>query len=376
MPQKTMMDQSPTRKQPELDRPPPSGLAHCEIRQQPFGKMPDGAVVDMYTLAGDTVEVDIIGYGARIVSLRAPDREGRVADIALGHKSLDEYFSDKSYLGAVVGRYGNRIAHGRFTLDGQVYPLPLNNGENSLHGGRIGFDKHLWQPTLIPNGVELTLVSPAGDQGYPGTLTAQVRYTLSGAALRVDYIATTDQPTVVNLTNHSFFNLSGEGSGTILAHELTLPADQFTPVNAGLIPTGVLAPVDGTPFDFRSAAAIGARIGEPSRQLKMAGGYDQNWVLRGVNGVMKEAARLLDPATGRLLTVTTTEPGVQFYSGNFLDGSVSGKTGSPYVRNAGLALETQHYPDSPNHPNFPATVLRPGETMRSTTVFTFSTQPS
>jgi aldose 1-epimerase len=298
-----------------------------------------------------------------------------VGDVVLGYDTLEEYLADtKTYFGAIVGRYGNRIAKGAFTIDGKTYEVPKNNNGNSLHGGTLGFDRMVWQGRAIADGVEMTLVSKDGDQGYPGTMTAHVRYTVHHNALRIDYSMTTDKTTVVNLTNHAYFNLAGEGSGTILSEEMMIAADKFTPVDAGLIPTGELAPVEGTPFDFRKPTVIGERINDNNEQLKIAGGYDHNWVLRGATGETKTAARSYDPGSGRVLTVTTTEPGVQFYSGNFLDGSFKGKSGVAYTKNSGLCLETQHFPDSPNHPSFPTTLLKPGETRHSMTTFTFTTQ--
>jgi aldose 1-epimerase len=333
--------------------------------------MPDGTVVDIYTLKSDAVEARIMTYGARVVSISTADRDGKMADVVLGYNTLDAYLGDTTFFGAIVGRYGNRIANGSFKIDGHEYTLPKNNNGQTLHGGTVGFDKLVWRAHPISGGVEMTLESKDGDQGFPGTLTAHVRYSLFHNALRIDYSVTTDKTTVVNLTNHSYFNLAG--SGTILNHELTLLADKYTPVTKVLIPTGVLAPVEGTPFDFRKSTAIGARIGEDNEQLKIAGGYDHNWVLRGKNGEVKTAARVYDPSSGRGLTVTTTEPGVQFYSGNFLDGTKFGKAGESHAKNTGLCLETQHYPDSPNEPSFPTTLLKPGETMHSMTTFTFST---
>lgn len=348
---------------------------NAAVTKTAFGTAPDGKTVDIYTLKSDRLEARIMTYGARIVSIKTADRNGKVADVVLGHADLAGYLADKkTYFGAIVGRYGNRIAGGQFTIDGHKYQVPKNDKENSLHGGTIGFDSHVWTGKEIPEGVEMTLVSKDGDQGFPGTLTAHVRYTLHGGDLRIDYSMTTDKATVVNLTNHSYFNLAGEGSGTILSDELTLPADKYTPVNANLIPTGILAPVEGTPFDFRKQTVIGARIQDNNEQLKIAGGYDHNWVLRGANGVEKTAGIVYEPVSGRVLTVTTTEPGVQFYSGNFLDGTITGPSGGKYVKNAGLCLETQHYPDSPNHPAFPSTLLKPGETRHSTTTFAFSTR--
>ena len=272
----------------------------------------------------------------------------------------------------MVGRFGNRIAFGKFSLDGAAYEIPLNDGSHTLHGGPSGFDQKLWTATLLPNAIEFTVTSPAGDQGYPGTLTVTARYSLLGNTLRVHYTATTDAPTVVNVTNHAYFNLTGDSSGLILDHEIQLPAAAYTPTDAGLIPTGELAPVEGTPFDFRASTRIGNRIDDDHEQLKRAGGYDHNWVM-GDPGTMKLAARLVSPASGRIMTVETTEPGIQFYSGNFIDGSMTNRNGGKYARRSGLCLETQHYPDSPNHPAFPSTTLRPGETMNSTTVFTFTT---
>lgn len=349
--------------------------AHGSVTKTAYGTTPDGTAVDLYTLKSEGIEASIMTYGARVVSISTADRDGKMANVVLGYSALDGYLADKTtYFGAIVGRYGNRIALGKFSIDGHQYQVPVNNNANSLHGGTVGFDKLVWQGRAVEGGVEMTLVSKDGDQGYPGTLTAHVRYTVHHGALRIDYSVSTDKATVVNLTNHSYFNLAGDGKGTILGEELMLPADKYTPVDAGLIPTGVLAPVEGTPFDFRKSTVIGARIHDNNEQLKIAGGYDHNWVLRGKNGEVKTAARVYDPASGRVLTVTTTEPGVQFYSGNFLDGAKFGKAQEGHVKNSGLCLETQHYPDSPNHPDFPTTVLKPGEVRHSTTTFTFSTQ--
>jgi aldose 1-epimerase len=349
--------------------------AHGSVTKTVYGTTPDGTAVDLYTLKSEGIEASIMTYGARVVSIKTADRDGKMANVVLGYSALDGYLADKTtYFGAIVGRYGNRIALGKFSIDGHQYQVPVNDNANSLHGGTVGFDKLVWQGRVVESGVEMTLVSKDGDQGYPGTLTAHVRYTVHHGALRIDYSVSTDKATVVNLTNHSYFNLAGDGKGTILGEELMLPADKYTPVDAGLIPTGVLAPVEGTPFDFRKSTVIGARIHDSNEQLKIAGGYDHNWVLRGKNGELKTAARVYDPASGRVLTVTTTEPGVQFYSGNFLDGAKFGKAQEGHVKNSALCLETQHYPDSPNHPDFPTTVLKPGEVRHSTTTFTFSTQ--
>jgi aldose 1-epimerase len=348
--------------------------AHGLVTTTALGKTPDGTPVDLYILKGDGIEASIMTYGARVVSIKTADRAGTMTNVVLGYSGLDGYIADKTtYFGAIVGRYGNRIAKGKFSLHGHQYQVPTNNNGNSLHGGTLGFDKLVWQARAVENGVEMTLVSKDGDQGYPGTLTAHVRYTVQHNALRIDYSVSSDKPTVVNLTNHSYFNLTGDGK-PILNEELMLPADQYTPVDAGLIPTGVLAPVEGTPFDFRKATVIGKRINDDNPQLKIAGGYDHNWVLRGKNGELKTAARVYDPVSGRVLTVTTTEPGVQFYSGNFLDETKFGKAQQGHMRNSGLCLETQHFPDSPNHPAFPTTELKPGEVRHSTTTFTFSVQ--
>ena len=350
--------------------------AQGAVTKASFGTAPDGKAVEIYTLKSAAVEARIMTYGAIIVSIKTADKNGKMDDVVLGYDSVAGYVGDgKTYFGAVVGRYGNRIAKGKFSLDGHEYTLPLNNGPNSLHGGTVGFDKHVWTAKEVPDGVEMTLVSKDGDQGYPGTLTAHVKYTLKGDALRLDYTATTDKDTVLNLTNHSYFNLSGASSGDlILGEEIMLNADRYTPVDAGLIPTGELPGVAGTPFDFRTSTKIGARINDPNEQLQRGGGYDHNWVLNGKNGVEKVAAKLYDPKTGRVLTVTTTEPGVQFYSGNMIAGPLHGKDGGTYVKNSALCLETQHFPDSPNHPAFPTTELKPGQTLHSSTTFTFSVQ--
>ncbi len=352
-----------------------SSIAKGETKMAIFGKTADGMTVPIYTLTDGQIEVRVTAYGAHLVSVKAPDRAGKMADVALGYDTLDTYLiKPNPYIGAIVGRYGNRIAGGKFTIDGNTYQIPLNDGPNALHGGPKGFDQYIWQSKEVPGGVEFTLVSPDGDMGFPGTLTVTVRYTLKGGTLRIDYTATTDKATVVNLTNHSYFNLHGDEQGNILDHKIQIDADHFTPVNKTLIPTGELAPVAGTPLDFTKPEVIGARIGADNEQLKFAGGYDHNWVLNGKIGTLHLAAILTDPQSGRKLTVETTEPGVQFYSGNFLDGSFTGRHGVKYQKHAGLCLETQHFPDSPNHPNFPSTLLKPGETMHSTTTFTFGVE--
>ncbi len=337
-----------------------------------WGHTAEGVAVPIYTLTSGQIEVRVTAYGAHLVSVRTPDRAGKMADVVLGYDTLQGYFNDrKTYDGAVVGRYGNRIALGKFTLNGKTYQIPVNNGANALHGGPKGFDQYVWEAQEVQDGVEFTHVSPDGDMGFPGTLTAKVKYTLKGSTLRIDYSATTDKATVLNLTNHAYFNLHGDDKGNILDQRIEIDADRYTPVDAGLIPTGEVAPVAGTPMDFRKPEAIGARIDADNEQLKLAGGYDHNWVLNGKIGILHLAAVVTDPVSGRKLTVETTEPGVQFYSGNFLDGTYTGRYGVKYEKHSGFCLETQHFPDSPNHPDFPSTVLRPGETMHSTTTLSF-----
>jgi aldose 1-epimerase len=355
---------------------PLASHVEAKVTESVFGEMPDGSKVNIYTLEEGALKARVMTYGARLVSLEVPDRNGKTADIVLGYESLAPYTKDpKSYFGSIVGRYGNRIAHATFSLDGKRYQLPVNDGANTLHGGNVGFDKLVWQGKEIPNGVELTLVSKDGDQGFPGTLTARVRYTLEAHALKIEYFATTDKDTVLNLTNHSYFNLKGEGQGDILGHLMMIPAERYTPVDSGLIPTGELAPVAGTPLDFRKPTAIGARIDDKFEQMQLGRGYDHNYVLNGKIGVLQEAARVVEPTTGRVLTVETTQPGVQFYSGNFLDGTLHGKHGHVYKLRNAFCLETQHFPDSPNHPKFPTSELKPGETYHYVTVFRFSTAP-
>jgi aldose 1-epimerase len=347
------------------------------VTRAAFGKMTDGSPVEMFTLRNaNAVEVRAINYGAIITSIRVPDRQGRFADVVLGFDTVDPYLKTHPYFGAVVGRYGNRIAKGQFTIDGQTYKLATNNGANHLHGGIRGFDKSLWSASPMAGavGVVFTRTSPDGEEGYPGTLAVRIAYSLGDRNdLTVEYQATTDKPTPVNLTQHSYFNLAG--GGDILGHELMLNADRFTPVDSTLIPTGELASVEGTPFDFRKPTPIGARIGAANEQLKNGGGYDHNWVLNRKDGALQLAARLVDPASGRMLEIATTEPGLQFYSGNFLDGTITGKGGQVYKHRTGLALETQHFPDSPNKPNFPTTILRPDRKYSSRTVYTFGIQP-
>jgi aldose 1-epimerase len=340
-----------------------------------FGETPDGAQVDQFTLAnGNGVEVCAINVGGIITAIRAPDRAGRVDDIVLGFDRLEPYLADHPYFGAIVGRYANRIARGRFALDGHTLQLATNDGPNHMHGGRRGFDKALWnaEPLQAARGVRFSRVSPDGEEGYPGRLDVRVTYTLTDDNdLAVHYDAVTDAATVVNLTQHSYFNLAGPASGDVLRHVLMLDADRYLPVDETQLPTGRLAPVDGTPFDFRTPTAIGARIRDPEPQLQRGKGYDHTWVLNRSGDAPGFAARVLDPRSGRTLEVRTTQPGIQFYAGNLLDGSLTGKVGVRYRRHAGFCLETQHFPDSPNRPTFPSTVLRPGESYRSTTVFSF-----
>ncbi len=336
-----------------------------------YGTTKSGQAVDVYTLKNPQIEVKVITFGARITEIVAPDRDGHRVNVALGYSDLASYETDKNSFGALVGRYANRLAGGKFQIDGKTYQVPLNNGRNALHGGPNGLSLHVWQAHAISDGVEMTLVSPDGEMGFPGTLTTHVRYTLQGSALKLDIRATTDKATVVNLTNHSYFNLSGEGSGLILDDVVTIDADKFVPVDSTQIPTGELRDVAGTPFDFRTPHRVGERInaqGDP----QLHGGYDHSYVVNGPAGTLREAAKAADPKSGRVLTVSTTEPAVHFYTGNALDGTATGPSGHTYVRRSGLCFETQHLPDSPNHPNFPTTELRPGKEFHATTVFAFS----
>jgi aldose 1-epimerase len=371
-----------------LGAAPASAARDCtggrlDIARERFGSI-GGHRVDRYTLTnGDCMEVKIITYGGIVQSLRVPDRHGDLDNVVLGFDNLDDYVANNSpYFGAIIGRYANRIAGGQFTLDGVTYELPQNNGPNTLHGGLEGFDKKVWDAAEISGddsvGLQLSYTSPNGEEGFPGRLETRVTYRLTeDNELRIDYRATTNKATVVNLTNHSYFNLSGEGSGTIYDHRLEINASHYTPVDATLIPTGRIAPVAGTPFDFRDPTAIGARIRDDHPQIVIGRGYDHNYVLdrNGRKGLVL-AARVTDPDSGRVLEITTTEPGMQFYSGNFLDGTLVGTSGKVYRQSDGFALETQHFPDSPNQPQFPSTVLRPGEVFRSTTVFAFPTPSS
>jgi aldose 1-epimerase len=348
------------------------------ITKQPFGTTTGGEAVDIYTLTNNGIRVKILTYGGTLQSIEMPDRHGHRANVALGFDNLADYQAKSPYFGCLIGRYGNRIALGTFTLDGVTYHLPINNPPNSLHGGDIGFNKKVWAATPIPGrntvGLRLTLTSPDGDQGYPGTLSVQVVYTLTAnGAIRIDYRATTDKATVVNLTNHAYFNLAGEGTSAIYDHLLYLNASRYTPVDPTLIPTGALDPVAGTPMDFTRPTAIGARIRDSFPQLLIGRGYDHNYVLDRHGSGLSLAARVFEPTSGRTLTIYTDQPGIQFYSGNFLDGTLVGTSGRMYRQGDGFALETQHFPDSPNHPNFPSTVLRPGQVYQTTTVYQFGT---
>ncbi|MGC3996499.1 MAG: aldose epimerase family protein [Anaeromyxobacter sp.] len=349
------------------------------LERRPHGTLPDGTAVDLYTLEAGGLAAEVSTFGGAVVSLRAPDRDGRLDDVVLGYPTLDGYRTDRSYLGALIGRYGNRIGQGRFLLDGQVYQLPLNDGGNQLHGGPRGFDKAVWEARPFTTGdvaaLELRLQSPDGDGGFPGRLVVGVTVALGAdGTLSFSYEATTDRPTPVNLTHHGYFNLEGEGSGDVLAHVLQLHARHITAVGPGLIPTGALEPVAGSPFDFSQPRRIGDAIDADHPQLQLAGGYDHNWILVRGAPALAPAARVFAPRSGRVLEVFTTEPGVQFYSGNFLDGSISGKRGRAYGRRTGFCLETQHFPDSPNQPGFPSTILRPGERYATTTVYRFGVE--
>jgi len=352
-------------------------LVHAQagITKQSFGKTADGQNVDLYTLRNvHGVEAKITNYGGIVTSLKVPDRRGKFDDVVLGFNDLDSYLKGHPYFGAIIGRYGNRIAKGRFTLNGVEYKLAVNNGENTLHGGIKGFDKVVWtaqdSKTRLGPSIALTYLSKDGEEGYPGNLNVKVVYTLTNNnELRIDYTATTDKDTVTNLTHHSYFNLAGEGNGDILNHQVLINATRFLPTDAGSIPTGELRSVTGTPFDFRKMMTIGARINQDKEQLKLGNGYDHNWIINGRG--MRLAAQAYEPTSGRRMQVWTTEPGLQFYTGNFLDGTLTGKSGKVYPRRSGFCFETQHYPDSPNHPAFPTTTLKKGATYRSTTIYKF-----
>ena len=351
--------------------------AGLKIDVKPFGGTPDGREVRLYSLRNaNGLTADIMTYGAIVVSLRTPDSRGRMGDIVLGYDNLESYIKNSPYFGAIVGRYGNRIAKGKFTIDGTEYTLATNDKTNHLHGGNQGFDKVVWDDKPVWKadavGVRLSYLSKDGEEGYPGNLNSTVTYLLTNDnELRIEYEATTDKATPVNLTHHGYFNLTG-GERDILDHVLTLNADKFTPVDEGLIPTGELTPVKDTPMDFTRPTAIGKRIADGYQQLKFGGGYDHNWVLKESKKTMKVAARVSEPTSGRVMEIRTTEPGIQFYSGNFLDGTITGKGGKVYQHRWGFCLETQHYPDSPNKPEFPSTILQPGQKYETTTIYRFS----
>ncbi|MBI1761040.1 MAG: galactose mutarotase [Acidobacteria bacterium] len=358
-----------------------AALPKPTMTKAPFGKLADGTAVDIYTLANSKgFEARITNYGGIVVSIKAPDKAGKLDDVVLGFDNLDGYLKTHPFFGALAGRYANRIAKGQFKLGGKTYKLFVNNGPNSLHGGKVGFDKKLWTAKDVSTdkaaGLELSYLSKDGEEGYPGNLNVTVTYWVTNDnELRIDYAATTDKETVLNITNHSYFNLAGAGNGDILKHEVIINADRITPVDETLIPTGDIKPVAGTPLDFTKPMVIGARIDDAKDQQMVFGkGYDHNFVLNNSTGAVALAARVTEPTTGRVLEVLTDQPGVQLYTGNFLDGTLTGKGGKVYPRRAGFCLETQHYPDSPNHPNFPTTALKPGEQFKSTTVFKFSVQ--
>ncbi len=360
----------------------PRAEAKSKMQKQEFGKTADGVAVDLYTLTNaHGMEVAITNYGGTVVSLKAPDAKGKFEDVVLGYDKISDYEAGKSYFGAIIGRYGNRIGQAKFSIGKANYTLAKNNGENTLHGGNVGFNKRVWTAKDVSGAggaaLELTYLSKDGEEGFPGNLSCKVVYTLTEQnSLKIEYSATTDKETVVNLTNHTYFNLAGQGSGDVLEHHLLVHADRFTPVDAGLIPTGELRAVKGTPFDFLKPTAIGARIDQADEQIKLGMGYDHNFVLtRGIkNGALALAAVVHEPKSGRVMEVWTSEPGVQFYTGNFLDGTGTGKGGKPYARRTAFCLETQHFPDSPNHPAFPSTLLKPGAHYHTTTVYKFSAE--
>lgn len=350
-----------------------------KLTSEPWGKTSAGEAVELYTLTNAKgAEARITTYGGILVSLKVPDRAGKLGDIVLGFDNLDGYLQQPPppYFGALIGRYGNRIANGKFSLNGTEYTLAKNDGENHLHGGARGFDKRVWKAKEASGqSLELSYLSKDGEEGYPGNLSTTVIYTLTdNNEIKIDYAATTDKDTVVNLTNHSYFNLAGQGEGDILSHQVTIYADKFTPVDKGLIPTGELRNVEGTPFDFRSSKAIGERIEANDEQLKLGRGYDHNWVLNRTGSGMEPAAKVIEAKSGRVMEVITTEPGLQFYTGNFLDGTLHGKAGKVYSRRFAFCMETQHFPDSPNKPAFPSVVLKPGGHYQTTTIYRFSTQ--
>ena len=365
-----------------MDKPSPgapaSAAAQGQITRQPFGNTKDGTPVELFTFRNAKgVEARICNYGGLVISLKVPDRNGKFGDVVLGYDNLDGYLKSSPYFGALVGRYGNRIAKGKFTLDGKEYTLAVNNGPNALHGGLKGFDKVVWTPKVLstPDGpaLELRYLSKDGEEGYPGNLAVTAVYTLTeDNGLKLDYTARTDKDTIVNLTQHSYFNLACKGDN--LNHEVMIPADKFTPVDSTLIPTGELRPVEGTPFDFRKSTAIGARINQDDEQLKFGKGYDHNWVINKPLGQLGLMARVYEPTSGRVLEVLSTEPGLQFYTGNFLDGAITGKGGWVYQFRNAFCMEPQHYPDSPNHPNFPSVMLKSGQVYKHTLIYRFSVE--
>lgn len=348
-----------------------------KVTKEAWGKTDDGAPVDLFTLKNSAgMEARITNYGGILVSLKVPNASGKVEDVVLGFDNLSDYLKGHPFFGALVGRYGNRIAKGKFTLNGKEYTLAVNNGPNALHGGLKGFDKAVWKAKELETkdgpALELTYLSKDGEEGYPGNLNVKVVYTLTNKnELKIDYSAATDKDTVLNLTHHTYFNLLGAGTRDILSHMMTINADRFTPVDKDLIPTGELRSVKNTPLDFTKPVVIGARIDQDDEQLRFGKGYDHNWVLNGGGGNLALAARVTEPTSGRTMEVYTTEPGIQFYAGNFLDGTNVGKGGKVYKHRFGLCLETQHFPDSPNHPDFPTTVLKPGQELKSTTIYRF-----
>lgn len=355
--------------------------AKSSITQAPFGRTADGHAVEIYTLRNaQGAEARIITYGGIVQSLSVPDKHGRFADVVLGYDQLQDYLDKNPYFGALIGRYGNRIAGGKFSLAGQTYTLATNNGPNFLHGGRVGFDKVVWTVEAAKLGkhgpeLELTYLSKAGEEGFPGNLKVKAKYVLTDHnELKLEFMAQTDQSTVINLTHHSYFNLAGQGSGDILGHIATINADRITPVDKDQIPTGEFTDVTGTPLDFRQPTVIGARINDPDPALQQARGYDQNWVINKPLGKFGLSARVFEPGSGRVCEVWSDEPGLQFYTGNFLNGTIKGKGGVSYQQRAGFCLEPQHYPDSPNKPNFPSVRLQPGQTFRSTIVYKFGVQ--
>ena len=353
------------------------GVTMTNFETKPFGNLPDGQTVSLYILTNaEGMKVSVTNYGGIITEVIVPDKNGKMGDVVLGYDNLEGYLKDNPYFGALIGRYGNRIGKGKFSLNDKEYTLATNNGPNHLHGGVKGFDKVLWSAKKIESdghiGLELTYVSKDGEEGYPGSLSVKVNYILTDDnEIRIEYEATTDKPTICNLTNHSYFNLKDAGKSPILDHKLMIDANRMTPVDKGLIPTGKLASVENTPFDFRNPEIIGQRINTDTEQIKFGLGYDHNWVLNGASGKLRKVAELSEEVSGRILEVYTEEPGMQFYSGNFLDGSITGKNGTVYEYRHGLCLETQHFPDSPNIPDFPSTTLNPGEVYKTTTVYKF-----